>query len=283
MNNIRFDSVSKTFRGSNGSAGRLIRALSPVTIEIPAGEFFSIIGPSGCGKSTLLNILAGLETTDTGAVTVNGEGISGPGPDRAVVFQEAGLMPWMTVLGNVEYGLRLGGHGRAVRRERAMHYLQMVHLSKRANDMPHQLSGGQKQRVSIARALALEPKVLLMDEPFSALDAQTRDLLHDELQRIWQETKTTILFVTHNLDEAVYLADRVMIMTAPPGDIKKIVRVPFTHPRNRMSAEIATFTASLRADIKAEVDKVAARELDPHWTSDMEVPAPTTPDYASGI
>lgn len=282
MNDIRFHQVSKSFRGSNGSAGRIVRALSPVSLEIPAGEFFSIIGPSGCGKSTLLNILAGLETSDTGSVTVSGEPVLGPGPDRAVVFQEAGLMPWMTVLGNIEYGLRLRGLGRSERRERARHYLQMVHLSKRAGDMPHQLSGGQRQRVSIARALALEPKVLLMDEPFSALDAQTRDLLHDELQRIWQETRTTILFVTHNLDEAVYLADRVMIMTAPPGSIKKIVRVPFAHPRSRTSAEIATFTASLRADIKAEVDKVAARELDPDWTPDLE-PASAEPDYASGI
>lgn len=282
---IKFQQVTKSFnRATNGTnGGRLVKALNPIDLEIKDGEFFCIIGPSGCGKSTLLNILAGLETPSTGHVTLDGEIVRVAGPDRAVVFQEAGLMPWMTVQSNVEYGLRLQGLDKATRRERAEKYLKMVHLSKYAQSMPHELSGGMRQRVSIARALALEPKVLLMDEPFSALDAQTRDLLHDELQRIWQETNRTILFVTHNLREAVYLADRVMIMTAQPGSIKKIVTVPFSHPRSKSSTEVSAFTAQLHDLIKSEVDKVAARELDPTWEPEAPPIASDVSDYAGGI
>lgn len=280
---IQFQDVSKTFaRTTSGANGRRVRALNPVSLEIKNGEFFCIIGPSGCGKSTLLNILAGLETPSTGHVSLEDKIVSVPGPDRVVVFQEAGLMPWMTVQNNVEYGLKLQGLNKATRAERAHKYLKMVHLSKYAQAMPHELSGGMRQRVSIARALALEPKVLLMDEPFSALDAQTRDLLHDELQRIWQETSKTILFVTHNLREAVYLADRVMIMTAAPGSIKKVVTVPFSHPRSKLSTEVSTFTAQLHDLIKSEVDKVAARELDADWEPEVAEPKDVN-DYAGGI
>lgn len=283
---IKFQNISKSFirttaNGQNGQ--RTVQALNPVDLEINDGEFFCIIGPSGCGKSTLMNILAGLETPSTGRVTLDGELVRGAGPDRAVVFQEAGLMPWMTVQSNVEYGLRLQGLDKSIRRERAEKYLKMVHLSKYAQSMPHELSGGMRQRVSIARALALEPKVLLMDEPFSALDAQTRDLLHDELQRIWQETHKTVLFVTHNLREAVYLADRVMIMTAQPGSIKQIVNVPFSHPRSKASTEVSAFTAQLHDLIRSEVDKVAARELDPTWEPEAPAIAPDVSDYAGGI
>ncbi|MBX7245748.1 MAG: ABC transporter ATP-binding protein [Candidatus Sumerlaeaceae bacterium] len=282
---IQFQNVSKAFVQNGQGAARIIQALNPLSMEIRDGEFFSIIGPSGCGKSTLLNLLAGLETSDSGNVTVDNVPVEGPSPNRAVVFQEAGLMPWMTVSRNVEYGLKLQGLSRDERVHRAEKYLKMVHLSKYANAMPHQLSGGMKQRVSIARALALEPKVLLMDEPFSALDAQTRDVLHDEVQRIWQETNTTIVFVTHNIREAVYLSDRVMIMTAPPGSIKRIVPVPFAHPRAKSSSDLSYFTAQLHNQIKEEVDKVAARELDADWKQDAEglaVAAEGT-DYASGI
>ncbi len=281
---IHFHDVSKSFaRAANGANGRRTQALNPVRLDIKEGEFFCIIGPSGCGKSTLLNILAGLETPTTGHVTLEDQMVYEPGPDRVVVFQEAGLMPWMNVQSNIEYGLKLQGLPKEVRRERADKYLKMVHLSKYAMAMPHELSGGMRQRVSIARALALEPKVLLMDEPFSALDAQTRDLLHDELQRIWQETGKTVLFVTHNLREAVYLADRVMIMTAAPGSIKKIVSVPFPHPRSKSSTEISGFTAQLHELIKSEVDKVAARELDPDWEPEASTVAADVSDYAGGI
>lgn len=266
----------------NGSGGRVIQAIQPLSLEIQSGEFFCIIGPSGCGKSTLLNLLAGLDTSDTGEVRVEGRKVTSPGPERVVVFQEAGLMPWMTVRKNIEYGLKLQGMSREERHERSEKYLKMVHLSKYAEALPHELSGGMRQRVSIARALAVEPDVLLMDEPFSALDAQTRDLLHDELQRIWQETHRTILFVTHNLREAVYLADRVMIMTAAPGSIKKIITVPFPHPRSKSSADISAFTAQLHELIKAEVDKVAKRELDPDWEPEL-TPGTEPETYASGI
>ena len=174
-------------------------------------------------------------------------------------------MPWMTVSRNVEYGLKLKGIGAQERRETAMQYLRMVHLSRFADALPHQLSGGMRQRVAIARSLALQPSVLLMDEPFSALDAQTRDLLHDELQRIWAETKTTIVFVTHNIREAAYLSDRILTMTGPPGGIKRIVNVPFAHPRAKSSPELSTFTAELHQEIKDEVDRVAMQELDADW------------------
>ncbi|MFH0793100.1 MAG: ABC transporter ATP-binding protein, partial [bacterium] len=241
----------------------------PVSFQVQSGEFFAIVGPSGCGKSTVLNLLAGLERPDTGQVLADGVEIAEPGPDRAMVFPESGLMPWMTVRGNVEYGLRLKGLGKAERREKAMEFLRKVHLSKYADSLPHQLSGGMSQRASIARALALEPRVLLMDEPFSALDAQTRDLLQEELERLWLGSGMTVLFVTHNLSEAVYLADRVMIMTAPPGSIKALVHVPFAHPRSRLSVGLAEFTTRLRGEIREEVDKVAARELDADWQPGM--------------
>ncbi len=279
---IEFRGVEKTFIQKGDGAARRIRALLPVNVSIGKGEFFSIIGPSGCGKSTLLNLLAGLETPDAGQVLVHGNPVSGAGPERVVVFQEAGLMPWMTVSRNIEYGLKLQGIRAGERRERARQYLKMVHLSKYADAMPHQLSGGMRQRVAIARALALEPEVLLMDEPFSALDAQTRDVLHDEVQRIWQETQTTVVLVTHNINEAVFLSDRVMIMTAAPGSVKRIVRVPFPHPRQKSSADLGTFTAALHTLIKEEVDKVAARELDPDWNPDVLSVRPVG-DIASGI
>jgi NitT/TauT family transport system ATP-binding protein len=278
---VELRNVSKTYvQRGNGSTRRIL-ALAPLTLTVEKGEFFAIIGPSGCGKSSLLNLIAGFERPDTGEVLVEGKRVERPGPDRAVVFQEAGLMPWMTVLGNVEYGLKLRGIPKTERRERAMHFLKMVHLSKYAHALPHELSGGMRQRVSIARALALEPNVLLMDEPFSALDAQTRDVLHDELQRIWFETHVTIIFVTHNINEAVYLADRVLIMTAPPGSIKRLVRVPFARPRVSSSADLRVFAGQLHTSIREEVEKVAAREFDEDWTPELQVRP--TPDPASGI
>jgi NitT/TauT family transport system ATP-binding protein len=269
---IRLDAVAKTFdlAGSN----RRLTALGEVNLSLIPGEFLSIIGPSGCGKSTILNIIAGLEQPDSGgSVLVAGKAVQGPGPDRAVVFQEAGLLPWLTVQGNVEYGLSLAGLSRQQRRERSQHYLKMVHLSRYASAMPHELSGGMRQRVSIARALALEPKVLLMDEPFSALDAQTRDLLLDELQSIWQKTRTTVVFITHNVREAVFLSTRVMVMTAPPGQAKSFIKIPLGYPRQKTSPDMAIYVQKLEDQIRDEVNKVAARELDPDWTPEAELAA----------
>lgn len=282
---IVFEGVSKTFTQLLNGVENRIHALAPISFRIQSGEFFTLIGPSGCGKSTLLNVLAGLEVPDTGTVTLNGQPITAPGPDRAVVFQEAGLMPWMNVTENVEYGLKLQGVDPAERRARSVKYLKMVHMSKYAEAMPHQLSGGMRQRVSIARALSLEPKVLLMDEPFSALDAQTREVLHDELENICSEIGITVLFVTHNLDEAVYLSDRILIMTAAPGAIKRLVKVPFAHPRDRTSADLAGYVAQLHEDIREEVEKVAAREFDPEWRQDLQAVSDRkrSADIAGGI
>ncbi len=278
---VELSNVTKIYRGKgrNGRSG--VAALGPISLQIPAGEFFAVLGPSGCGKSTLLNIVAGFDRPYTGSVRVFGEPVARPGPDRAVVFQEPGLMPWLTVAENVEYGLKLRGLNPSERRDRAVQYLKMVHLSKYAEARPHELSGGMRQRVSIARALALEPRVLLMDEPFSALDAQTRDLLHEELQRIWEDTHVTIIFVTHNINEAVYLADRILLMTAPPGQLKRLVRVPFARPRDKSSADLSIFAAMLHKQLKEEVEKVAARELDPDWTPAQEIS--TLSDIGAGI
>jgi NitT/TauT family transport system ATP-binding protein len=278
---VQLHEVTRIYRTPRRGGQGDVAALGPISLEIRPREFFAILGPSGCGKSTLLNIIAGFEKPDSGTVHVDGSAVARPGPDRAVVFQEPGLMPWLTVRENVEYGLKLRGLSPAERRDRAMHYLKMVHLSKYAEARPHELSGGMRQRVSIARALALEPRVLLMDEPFSALDAQTRDLLHEELQRIWDATHLTIVFVTHNINEAVCLADRILIMTAPPGRVKRLVRVPFARPRDKSETDLAIFAAMLHKHIKEEVDKVAAREFDPDWTPARS--AETGVDVASGI
>ncbi len=269
---IRLVGVTKTF--DLAGANRKLTALGEVNIDLAQGEFFSVIGPSGCGKSTILNIIAGLEKPDAGGqVLVDGKPIKGPGPDRAVVFQEAGLLPWLTVRGNVEYGLTLAGLSAAERRKRSEHYLKMVHLSRYSQSMPHELSGGMRQRVSIARALALEPRVLLMDEPFSALDAQTRDLLLDELQSIWQQTRTTVVFITHNVREAVFLSTRVMVMTAPPGQVKSLLKIPLGFPRLKTGPDMAIYVQKLEDQIRDEVNKVAARELDQDWTPEAELAA----------
>lgn len=203
--------VIKRFRGSAGT----VTALWDVNLDVGHGEFVILVGASGCGKSTLLNIVAGLDKADEGEVLMDQRPVRGPGPERAMVFQDGGLFPWLTAVKNVEFGLRQIGVPKAERHERAMRALETVHLAKFANSCLHELSGGMRQRVAIARALAVEPRVLLMDEPFSALDAQTREDLYVELQRIWERTGATILFVTHNVREAVTLGDRVVLLRRP--------------------------------------------------------------------
>src|SRR5436305_9490 len=211
---IQGRNVNLTFRPPNR---RPVRALQRFAIDVREGEFLSIVGPSGCGKSTFLNVLLGLLRADSGELTVNGKRISGPGTDRAMVFQEFGLLPWRTVQHNVELGLELKGVASETRRSTSQRLIELVGLSGFEQHYPHELSGGMKQRVGLARALATDPEVLLMDEPFAALDAQTRDLMQVELLRIWQETQKTVLFVTHQIDEAIYLSDRVMVMSRRPG------------------------------------------------------------------
>src|ERR1700724_2778770 len=210
--------VNVTFRPPNRAP---VRALARFDLEVDEGEFVSIVGPSGCGKSTFLNVLLGLLRADSGDLLVDGQRISGPGTDRAMVFQEFGLLPWRTVQNNIELGLELKGVAVETRRSISARFVDMVGLAGFEGHYPHELSGGMKQRVGLARALATDPDVLLMDEPFAALDAQTRDLMQVELLRIWQEARKTVLFVTHQIDEAIYLSGRVMVMSKRPGRAKK--------------------------------------------------------------
>jgi NitT/TauT family transport system ATP-binding protein len=254
---VRLQRVSKTFSAGSGT----VEALGIIDLEIREEEFLCIVGPSGCGKSTLLNLIAGLEAPETGEVWCNGNPVTGPGPDRVVIFQEPALFPWLTVLGNVEFGLRLRGEGKARRRERAMDALRMVHLHRFGDAFVHQLSGGMKQRVALARALVMNPEILLMDEPFAALDAQTRDLLHAELQAIWAETRKTIVFVTHNVREASCLGDRVVLLTARPGRIKREFCVDQPRPRQIEDPGTISLARMVLADLKDEVRKAFKEEL----------------------
>jgi NitT/TauT family transport system ATP-binding protein len=226
---IQGRNVNLTFRPPNRGP---VRALQNFDIDIAEGEFLSIVGPSGCGKSTFLNVLLGLIRPDSGDVRMQGRPIAGPGTDRAMVFQEFGLLPWRTVQANVELGLELKGMASGARQAVSEPLIEMIGLSGFEGHFPHELSGGMKQRVGLARALATDPNVLLMDEPFAALDAQTRDLMQAELLRIWSKARKTVLFVTHQIEEAIYLSDRVMVMTKRPGRAKKIFLIDLPRPRD---------------------------------------------------
>jgi NitT/TauT family transport system ATP-binding protein len=211
---------------------RDVLALSDVSLSVPEGEFMAIVGPSGCGKTTLLNIVAGLIPYEAGTVSIDGKRVSGPGVDRAVVFQHASLLPWRTVAGNVRYGMEMQKRfDRDVMSQRADYFIKLVGLAGFERHYPSELSGGMQQRVNLARATAADPLVLLMDEPFAALDAQTRELMQAELLKIWAETHKTVLFITHQINEAVYLADRVAVLSPRPGRLKDVVAIPFERPR----------------------------------------------------
>ncbi|WP_413782449.1 ABC transporter ATP-binding protein [Anaeroselena agilis] len=233
---MKIRNVNKTFIARGGS----VDALRGISLDIGAGEFFCIVGPSGCGKTTLLRILAGLEDSSGGRVIINTANGNGR-PLNSMVFQEQSVFPWMTVRNNVAYGLRLRGIGKKERLAVADRYIRMIGLTGFADAYPHQLSGGMKQRVSVARAFANDPEILLMDEPFGALDEQNRILLQQELLRIWEESRKTTVFITHSIDEALCLGDRVMVMTAHPGRIKKIVDIDLPRPR-----DIAAIRTTLR-------------------------------------
>ncbi|MDB4977132.1 MAG: ABC-type transporter, ATP-binding protein [Myxococcaceae bacterium] len=220
---IEFRKVHKTFVTSSGES---FTAVDDLSLEVRTGEFMVIVGPSGCGKSTLLDLLAGLTMPSRGQVLIDGKPITGPALDRGIVFQQYALFPWRTALSNVEFGLETKGVPAKERREIAREHLALVGLCGFEDRHPHELSGGMKQRVAIARSLAYQPDVLLMDEPFAALDAQTRETLQGELLSIWQRSKKTIVFITHGIDEAVYLGQRVAVMTSRPGRIKKVIEVP---------------------------------------------------------
>ncbi len=215
------------------------------------GEFVCVLGPSGCGKTTLLRIIAGLEEPTGGTILLNNKEITGPGSDRGMVFQEFGLFPWRTVRKNIEFGLEIRKVEKEERRKISDKYIDLVGLKGFENSHPYELSGGMKQRVGIARALANDPEILLMDEPFGALDAQTRNLMQKELLRIWSEMKKTVVFITHSVDEAVFVADRVVVMSARPGNIRYVFNVEWERPRDRASVEFA----SLRKKILAELER----------------------------
>lgn len=224
--------ISKTFRLKQpNEPDQMLNVLRNVTFSIGEGEIVSVIGESGCGKTTLLRIIQGLTRRDSGTLTVDGKEVSRPSRDRGFVFQQASLLPWRTTRDNVAFGLEVQGVDRAKRSTIANNLLTLVGLEGFADQYPHQLSGGMQQRVGLARALAISPAILLMDEPFSALDAQTREVLQRELLRIHSEISLTVMFVTHDLDEAIYLADRIVVLSAHPGRVKEIIDVPFPRPR----------------------------------------------------
>ena len=247
--------LNGVFRSYANSRGSFTPALQNIDLEIEQGEFVCIVGPSGCGKSTLLHLLAGLDRPTTGEIAVDGKPVQGPGTDRILLFQELGLFPWLTVRQNVEFGLKMAGVSKQERKDRARTFLRMVHLSHFEDHYIHQLSGGMKQRVALARSLALRPKILLMDEPFAALDAQTRDMLHDELERIWKETSPTIVFVTHNVREAVRLGDRVLLMSFRPGRIKSQFQVTLRRPRHVEDSDVAYLSKEILGQLREEIDR----------------------------
>ena len=252
MTMIEVRGLSRAFT----AAGRATPALLDVDLDVAEREFVCILGPSGCGKSTLLNLVAGFLRPSAGEIRVKGRPVTGPGADRGVVFQEYVLFPWLTVTGNVEFGLRLSGVPADERRRTVRRYLELVGLAAHAAKYPVQLSGGMKQRVAIARALANNPSIILMDEPFGALDAQTREVLQDELGRIQRVEHKTVLFVTHSIREAVYLADRVVVMTTAPGRIKQVVSVKLPEVRDRFAPEFTQYESELTRMVKEEVAKV---------------------------
>lgn len=252
---LHIDGVFKEFKEKNGSPAVV---LQNIQLTIPKGQFVSLLGPSGCGKSTLLSIIAGLSKPTSGSLFLEGEEIINPSPDKGVVFQEASLFPWLTVLENVMFPLRKR-MGKKRRLETAKQFLQMVHLGKFLEHYPHELSGGMQQRVSIARVLAMNPKLLLMDEPFGALDEQTRNVLQQELERIWLDTKKTAVFVTHSIREAIKLSDRVLVMGARPGTIIADIQIDLERPRKQ--AEIVPLEENIMNILKVEIDKVMREEL----------------------
>jgi NitT/TauT family transport system ATP-binding protein len=237
---LKVDHLTKVFE----TQGRRTVALNDINFETHRREFLCIVGPSGCGKSTLVRILAGLDRQSTGEVLLAGKPVTGPGADRGMVFQGYTLFPWLTVKRNVMFGLEMNNHGRAIAEREALQWLDLIGLGKYADAYPHQLSGGMKQRVAIARALANQPRILLMDEPFSALDAQTRARMQSYLLEIWRKIDITIVFITHDLDEAVFLADRILVLKANPGEVAELIEVPVPRPRHAAQYVGAEFRAA---------------------------------------
>ena len=252
---LAIESVSKTFR----SRRQVVHALDDVSLSVAEGECVCLVGPSGCGKSTLLNIIAGLDKPDSGSVEVDGKPLTGPGSDRMVMFQESALFPWLDVMGNVLFGLEFKPNlNDRERREVALYYLQLVGLEKFRHANIHELSGGMKQRVALARALAPNPRILLMDEPFAALDAMTREQLYADLQKIWQARRKTVVFVTHNVREAACLGDRVILFSAQPGRICGERTVDLPRPRDINTVELARHATEIKKALRSSAEGESA-------------------------
>jgi NitT/TauT family transport system ATP-binding protein len=258
VSKLRIEDVSRTFPARAGA--NPTRALEPVSLAVADNDFITILGPSGCGKSTLLRIVAGLDRATTGRVVLDGAPVDGPGPDRGMVFQSYTLFPWLSVADNIAFGLREKGMAENARRQLAAEWCVRVGLKGFERHYPKQLSGGMQQRTAIARALANDPKILLLDEPFGALDNQTLGLMQEMLLDIWQRERKTVLFVTHDIEESVFLASRVLVMTARPGRIKADVRVDLPYPRHytvKTSSEFSALKAKLTEEIRVEAVRAA--------------------------
>ena len=267
--------VSKHFVSRRGTH----HALQNVDLTIEDGQFVCLVGPSGCGKSTLLNLIAGLERADAGSVILDEKNVTAPGPDRSVMFQDSALFPWLSVRKNVEFGLELARWPRADWPARVETYWKKVHLWRFRDAYVHELSGGMRQRVALARALAPDPRVLLMDEPFAALDAQTRDVLHVELEEIWRATKKTVVFVTHNVREAVRLGDRVIVLATQPGRVKVDVKIDLARPR-LVEGDVAYYVGRIMKELRVEVDKVMSEEMGDAW---QPAPSDVPPGPGGGV
>ena len=261
---LTLNCVSKLFTNSDKET------LQDISLSVEKGEFICIVGPSGCGKSTLLNLVAGLDAPTSGSIVLDGKEITGPGADRVVMFQEAALYPWLNVIENVMFGLEAAGYPKDARREIAEKYLKLVRLWHYRDYPIHQISGGMKQRAALARALALDSKLLLMDEPFSALDKQTIHILRSELEEIWEKNRRTILYVTHSVEEAVYFADRIVVMAENPGRIREIVPIPFDRPRNIEKPAFVAMRKQILSGVQLSARKFAEEEYDERETDDKK-------------
>lgn len=259
---LQVRNLSKKFKSTSSDKAEYVNAIENIDLTIGDGEFVSIVGPSGCGKTTLLNILAGLDKPTEGEIILNGHEIDGTGPDRIMVFQENALFPWLKVIENVEFGLKIAGLQKDKRRQIALAHLETMQLTKFADSYVYQLSGGMKQRVALARALVLDPEILLMDEPFASLDSQTRDLLSVELQLIWSRTRKNIIFVTHNIMESVCLGDKVFVFTSRPGKIKREITINHRRPRLTEDDELKPFYREVLEELRSEIGASRKQKTD---------------------
>ena len=245
---LEIASLTKTYGGEGGGSPNLV--LDAISFTVPQNQFVCLLGPSGCGKTTILRIVAGLTTESSGSIKVEGKIVRGPGQDRSLVFQNYGLLPWRTVMGNVEFGLEMRGISKTKRREICQRHIDRVGLNGYEKHYPHEISGGMQQRTALARAFSKDPKILLMDEPFAAVDAQTREMLQDELLKIWNGNKTTVLFVTHSIEEAIYLGDRVLVMGAHPGRILADIETGLPRPRSETDVKSTARFDELRRQVR---------------------------------